>query len=66
MCWLAYLLKTGRSVHPDAAFGDSVRELLNPVLQGVMLACVMAARKWGRGSPPVKAASMATTTSTVS
>jgi len=43
LCWLAYLIKTGSVVHPDAAFGDSIRALLSPVLQGVMLACVMAA-----------------------
>jgi len=43
LCWLAYLLKTGSEVHQDAAFGDSIRALLSPVLQGVMLACVMAA-----------------------
>jgi len=43
LCWLAYLLKTHSEVRPDAAFGDSIRTLLSPVLQGVMLACVMAA-----------------------
>jgi Na+/proline symporter len=43
LCWLAFLFKTGERVHADAAFGDSVRALLHPVLQGVMLACVMAA-----------------------
>jgi len=43
LCWLTYLLKTGADVHPDAAFGDSVRALLSPVLQGLMLACVLAA-----------------------
>jgi len=43
LCWLAFLLKRGSSVQPDAAFGDSVRYLLPPVLQGVMLACVLAA-----------------------
>jgi Na+/proline symporter len=43
LCWLAYLLNTGSEVHQDAAFGDSIRMLLSPVLQGVMLACVMAA-----------------------
>ena len=43
LCWLAYLLNTGSEVHKDAAFGDSIRTLLSPVLQGVMLACVMAA-----------------------
>ncbi|UCG60081.1 MAG: sodium:solute symporter family protein [Phycisphaerales bacterium] len=43
LCWLAYLINTGSAIHPDAAFGDSIRALLSPVLQGVMLACVMAA-----------------------
>lgn len=43
LVWLAFLFKTGERVHPDAAFGDSVRALLSPVLQGLMLACVMAA-----------------------
>ena len=43
LCWLAYLVNTGSVIHKDAAFGDSIRELLSPVLQGVMLACVMAA-----------------------
>jgi len=43
LCWLAYLLKTGKDIHPDASFGDSIRFLLSPVLQGIMLACVMAA-----------------------
>ena len=43
LCWLAYLFKTGQRVHADAAFGDSVRALLPHVLQGVMLACVLAA-----------------------
>ncbi len=43
LCWLAYLLQTQTEIHPDAAFGDSVRSLLSPFLQGIMLACVMAA-----------------------
>ncbi|MDP6525931.1 MAG: sodium:solute symporter family protein [Kiritimatiellia bacterium] len=43
LCWLAYLIKTGAEIHPDAAFGDSIRSLLSPALQGIMLACVMAA-----------------------
>jgi len=42
LCWLSYLLNSGAEVHPDAAFGDSIRMLLPPVLQGVMLACVCA------------------------
>ncbi len=43
LCWLAYLLNTGSEINKDAAFGDAIRELLRPELQGVMLACVMAA-----------------------
>ena len=43
LCWLAYLLKTGSEINKDAAFGDAIRSLLKPGLQGVMLACVMAA-----------------------
>jgi Na+/proline symporter len=43
LCWLAYLLNTGLEINKDAAFGDAIRELLRPELQGVMLACVMAA-----------------------
>jgi Na+/proline symporter len=43
LCWLAYLLNTGLEVNKDAAFGDAIRGLLRPELQGVMLACVMAA-----------------------
>lgn len=43
LCWLALLIQTGKEIHPDAAFGDSVRSLLSPFLQGIMLACVMAA-----------------------
>lgn len=43
LCWLAYLIQTNTDIHPDAAFGDSVRSLLSPLLQGIMLACVMAA-----------------------
>ena len=43
LCWLAYLIQTKTEIHPDAAFGDSVRSLLSPPLQGIMLACVMAA-----------------------
>jgi Na+/proline symporter len=43
LCWLAYLIKTDSVIHPDAAFGDSIRALLSPALQGIMLACVMAA-----------------------
>ncbi|MHC4890547.1 MAG: sodium:solute symporter family protein [Planctomycetota bacterium] len=43
LCWLAYLVNTGSEIHKDAAFGDAISHLLGPVLQGVMLACVMAA-----------------------
>jgi Na+/proline symporter len=43
LAWLAFLIDEGTTVHADAAFGDSVRFLLHPVLQGLMLACVMAA-----------------------
>ncbi|MFO8012294.1 MAG: hypothetical protein R6X20_03205 [Phycisphaerae bacterium] len=43
LAWLAFLIDKGTTVHADAAFGDSVRYLLHPVLQGLMLACVMAA-----------------------
>ncbi len=43
LCWLAYLINSGSAIHKDAAFGDSIRTLLSPALQGVMLACVMAA-----------------------
>jgi Na+/proline symporter len=43
LCWVAFLIKTGSEIHKDAAFGNSIRTLLHPVLQGVMLACVMAA-----------------------
>jgi len=43
LCWLAYLVKTGSTIHKDTAFGDAIQQLLPPVLQGIMLACVMAA-----------------------
>jgi Na+/proline symporter len=43
LCWLTYLTLSDQEVHKDAAFGDAVRMLLGPPLQGVMLACVMAA-----------------------
>ena len=43
LCWLVYLINTGSEIQQDAAFGNSIRHLLPPVLQGVMLACVMAA-----------------------
>ena len=43
LCWLAFLIREHATVHADAAFGDSVRFLLHPVLQGLMLACVLAA-----------------------
>jgi len=43
LCWLVYLLNSGAEIQKDAAFGNSIRTLFPPVLQGVMLACVMAA-----------------------
>jgi Na+/proline symporter len=43
LCWLAYLINSNSVIHKDAAFGDAISHLLGPVLQGVMLACVMAA-----------------------
>jgi Na+/proline symporter len=43
LAWLAYLLNTHSVIQQDAAFGNAIRGLLPPVLQGVMLACVMAA-----------------------
>ena len=43
LAWLAYLIKSGLPVTPETAFGDSIRALLSPPLQGLMLACVMAA-----------------------
>lgn len=53
LAWLAYLIQSGimtPDMSPeavtrlaDSAFGDTIRHLLPPVLQGLMLACVMAA-----------------------
>ena len=43
LAWLAYLIKSGSPIHPETAFGDSIKVLLSPPLQGLMLACVMAA-----------------------
>jgi len=43
LCWLAHLIGAGKATSPDAAFGDAIRELLPVGLQGLMLACVMAA-----------------------
>jgi len=43
LCWLAHLIGRGQATTPDAAFGDAIRELLPVGLQGLMLACVMAA-----------------------
>jgi len=43
LCWLAYLIKTGSKINPDAAFGDCIRSVLPAAAQGLMLACVMAA-----------------------
>jgi len=42
LAWLTYLIQTDAVIHPDAAFGDSIRMLLSPLLQGVMLSCVLA------------------------
>jgi Na+/proline symporter len=50
LCWVAYLYRNAGGAWQapskqvaDAAFGDAVRVLLPPILQGVMLACVLAA-----------------------
>lgn len=43
LCWLAHLTNTSAMANPDAAFGDLIRALLSPFLQGLMLACIMAA-----------------------
>jgi len=43
LCWLAHLVRSGSPIHAQAAFGDAIRELLPSVLQGLMLACVLAA-----------------------
>ncbi len=46
LAWLAHLLQQGTAVDnriADAAFGDSIRSLLSPFLQGVMLASIGAA-----------------------
>jgi Na+/proline symporter len=43
LAWLTYLIKSGSAITPETAFGDSIRALLAPPLQGLMLACVMAA-----------------------
>ena len=43
LCWLAYLIKTGSQIHPDAAFGDCIRSVLPAAAQGLMLACICAA-----------------------
>jgi len=46
LCWLAHLAGTGVTINravADASFGDAIRNLLSPALQGLMLACVMAA-----------------------
>lgn len=43
LCWLVHLINSGSAISKDAAFGDAIRGLLRPELQGVMLACVMAA-----------------------
>lgn len=43
LCWLVHLINSGSVISKDAAFGDAIRGLLRPELQGIMLACVMAA-----------------------
>ncbi len=46
LCWLAHLIRQGVDIDAataDAAFGDSIRFLLPPVFQGLMLASIMAA-----------------------
>ncbi len=46
LAWLAHLIRQGVPVNnqvADAAFGDSIRALLSPFSQGLMLACIMAA-----------------------
>jgi Na+/proline symporter len=43
LAWLVYLINSASLVNAETAFGDSIRLLLSPVLQGVMLACIMAA-----------------------
>ncbi|MHC4740444.1 MAG: sodium:solute symporter family protein [Planctomycetota bacterium] len=43
LCWLVHLINSGSAISKDAAFGDAIRGLLRPELQGIMLACVMAA-----------------------
>ena len=43
LCWLLFLASRGITAQPGAAFGHAARYLLHPLLQGVMLACVMAA-----------------------
>ncbi len=62
LAWLAYLIKSGSEIHPDSAFGDSIRALLPPVLQGVILACVMAAAMSSGDAFQVTAASLYTQT----
>jgi len=58
LCWLVYLLNKGSAVHKDAAFGDSIRGLLSPPLQGVMLACMMAAAMASGGAVQVTVAGL--------
>ena len=46
LCWLAHLIRQGAEIDAataDAAFGDSIRHLLPPFFQGLMLAAIMAA-----------------------
>ncbi len=47
LCWLTYLINSNTPINPETAetaFGDSIRLFLAwPVLQGIMLACILAA-----------------------
>lgn len=46
LAWLTYLINSGAAINDetvDTAFGDSIRMIFSPALQGVMLACLMAA-----------------------
>jgi len=43
LAWLVWLLNSNAPINTETAFGDSIRQFLSPVLQGIMLACIMAA-----------------------
>lgn len=46
LAWLAHLIQQGVDIDytlADSAFGDAIRMVLSPVMQGLMLACIMAA-----------------------